>query len=229
MGEVYRATDRNLKRSVAIKVLPASVTGDADRLARFQREAEVLAALNHPTSAQSTVSRRRQTSRGASNRIELHPLLDIDFNPPAFTTPPPPTALLRNPGFENGATGWTATAGVISTDPNQPPHTGSANAWLGGYGTPYTDRLSQQVTLPATATAISLTFFLHVTTEEQTTSQAFDTLRVQVRRANGQVTTLGTFSNLQGAPGYTQQTFNLTAFKGKQSPFDLSVSKIARR
>ncbi len=48
MGEVYQATDTNLKRSVAIKVLPASVAGDADRLARFQREVEVLAALNHP-------------------------------------------------------------------------------------------------------------------------------------------------------------------------------------
>ena len=48
MGEVYRATDSNLKRSVAIKVLPAAVASDADRLARFQREAEVLAALNHP-------------------------------------------------------------------------------------------------------------------------------------------------------------------------------------
>jgi serine/threonine-protein kinase len=51
MGEVYRATDSNLKRSVAIKVLPAAVAGDADRLARFQREAEVLAALNHPNIA----------------------------------------------------------------------------------------------------------------------------------------------------------------------------------
>ena len=51
MGEVYRATDSNLKRSVAIKVLPASVAGDADRLSRFQREAEVLAALNHPNIA----------------------------------------------------------------------------------------------------------------------------------------------------------------------------------
>ena len=51
MGEVYRANDGNLKRSVAIKVLPASVAGDADRLARFQREAEVLAALNHPNIA----------------------------------------------------------------------------------------------------------------------------------------------------------------------------------
>jgi serine/threonine protein kinase len=47
MGEVYRATDTNLKRQVAIKVLPASVAGDADCLARFQREAEVLASLNH--------------------------------------------------------------------------------------------------------------------------------------------------------------------------------------
>ena len=51
MGEVYRATDTNLKRQVAIKVLPASVSADPDRLARFQREAEVLAALNHPNIA----------------------------------------------------------------------------------------------------------------------------------------------------------------------------------
>ena len=52
MGQVYRATDTNLKRQVAIKVLPASLAGDVDRLARFQREAEVLAALNHPNIAQ---------------------------------------------------------------------------------------------------------------------------------------------------------------------------------
>jgi serine/threonine protein kinase/Tol biopolymer transport system component len=48
MGEVYRAIDTNLKRAVAIKVLPQAATQDPDRLARFQREAEVLAALNHP-------------------------------------------------------------------------------------------------------------------------------------------------------------------------------------
>src|ERR1700694_4041088 len=51
MGEVYRATDTNRKRQVAIKVLPQAVAADAERLARFQREAEVLAALNHPNIA----------------------------------------------------------------------------------------------------------------------------------------------------------------------------------
>jgi serine/threonine-protein kinase len=47
MGEVYRATDTNLKREVALKVLPDEFVSDADRLARLQREAELLAALNH--------------------------------------------------------------------------------------------------------------------------------------------------------------------------------------
>ena len=48
MGEVYRATDVRLKRDVALKVLPADVASSTDRLARFQREAELLASLNHP-------------------------------------------------------------------------------------------------------------------------------------------------------------------------------------
>ncbi len=52
MGEVYRARDSRLKREVALKVLPSQVAGDDDRLARFQREAEALAALNHPHIAQ---------------------------------------------------------------------------------------------------------------------------------------------------------------------------------
>jgi len=48
MGEVYRARDPRLGRDVAIKVLPDIVAGDPERVARFQREAQFLASLNHP-------------------------------------------------------------------------------------------------------------------------------------------------------------------------------------
>src|SRR5262245_31555360 len=51
MGEVYRARDVRLNRDVAIKVLPPSLTSDPERLARFSREAQVLAALSHPNIA----------------------------------------------------------------------------------------------------------------------------------------------------------------------------------
>ena len=51
MGAVYRATDTKLGRDVAIKVLPPSLANDADYIARCQREAQVLASLNHPNIA----------------------------------------------------------------------------------------------------------------------------------------------------------------------------------
>jgi serine/threonine protein kinase len=48
MGEVYRATDNKLRRDVALKILPPAVASDPERLARFQRDARAVAALNHP-------------------------------------------------------------------------------------------------------------------------------------------------------------------------------------
>ena len=48
MGQVYRAHDSKLNRDVALKILPEAFALDGDRIARFRREAQVLAALNHP-------------------------------------------------------------------------------------------------------------------------------------------------------------------------------------
>ena len=69
MGEVYRARDTKLGRDVAIKVLPASLTSDPERLARFSREAQVLAALNHPNIA--AIYHVEETGDGPAIVMEL--------------------------------------------------------------------------------------------------------------------------------------------------------------
>src|SRR3979490_2560900 len=66
MGEVYRARDNKLGRDVAVKVLPESFAHDAERMARFEREAQVLASLNHPHVA---------TIRGLEESNSVHALV----------------------------------------------------------------------------------------------------------------------------------------------------------
>src|SRR5262245_28086113 len=69
MGQVWRARDTKLGREVAIKVLPTSLTTDPERLARFSREAQVLAALNHPNIA--AIHHIEEASDGPAIVMEL--------------------------------------------------------------------------------------------------------------------------------------------------------------
>ena len=128
------------------------------------------------------------------------------------------TQLIGNPGFENGTTTapWTLTAGVINNSASEPPHSGSWDAWMDGYGTTHTDSSQQTVTIPAGKTSATLTFWLHIDTAETTTTTAFDTLKVQVLNTGGTVlATLGTFSNLNHATGYQQHSFSMNSFIGQ--------------
>ena len=124
--------------------------------------------------------------------------------------------LLGNPGFETGtAAPWTASSGVISNHSQEPPHSGSWDAWLDGYGTTHTDTLAQTVTIPAACSSDTLNFWLHIDTAETGTT-AHDTLQVQVLNSSGGVlSTLATYSNLNHNTGYTQHSFGLNAYAGQ--------------
>ncbi|MFE0465261.1 PKD domain-containing protein [Kitasatospora sp. NPDC058965] len=133
--------------------------------------------------------------------------------------------LLGNPGFENGSSNpapWTVTSThspvqVINSSTSEPPHGGTWDAWLDGWGKATTDTLAQTVTLPTGCTNYNFSFWLHVNTAETTTTAAYDTLKVQVLNSSGTVLgTLATYSNLNHNTGYAQHTFNLGAYAGQQ-------------
>jgi hypothetical protein len=132
------------------------------------------------------------------------------------TTPPtttPPTGggscshaqLLGNTGFESGATVWSASSGVITSDSGEAAHAGSWKAWLDGYGTTHTDTLSQTVTIPSGCSGATLSFWLKVDTDETSTTTAYDKLTVAARGS-----TLATYSNLNASSGYVQRTLTVT-------------------
>ncbi|AUG76152.1 PKD repeat-containing protein [Kitasatospora sp. MMS16-BH015] len=133
--------------------------------------------------------------------------------------------LLGNPGFENGTANpapWSVTSthspvDVISSSSSEPARSGSYDAWLDGWGAATTDTLAQTVTLPAGCTNYNFTFWMHVDTAETTTTTAYDTLKLQVLNSSGTVLrNLYTYSNLNHNSGFSQHTFNLSAFAGQQ-------------
>lgn len=118
--------------------------------------------------------------------------------------------LLGNPGFESGSTTWTASSGVITDSADQAARTGSYKAWLDGCGFAHTDTLAQTVTIPAACTTAALSFYLHVDTDETTTTTAYDKLTV----AAGS-TALATYSHLNANAGYALKSVSLAGFAGR--------------
>jgi subtilisin family serine protease len=163
----------------------------------------------------STPNKVTSAGTGSPNRL-LFSLFGGSPTPTPTPTPAPGSELLLNRGFESGNVTWVATAGVITNSTGQTPRSGSWYGWLDGYGTTHTDSLYQQITVPSSATSVTLSFWLKITTAETTTTTAFDTLRVQIRNSSNTVlSTLATYSNLNKTSGYVQKTFDLTAFKGQ--------------
>jgi hypothetical protein len=161
-------------------------------------------------SATATTGTATVTITGTSGTLTHTTAISLTVNSSAAQN------LIVNGGFENGSAPWTLTAGVLNSSASEPPHSGTFDAWLDGYGVTHTDSATQTVTIPSTATTATLTFWLHIDTAETTTTTAFDTLQVQVLNSSNTVlATLGTFSNLNKAAGYQQRSFSVINFKGQ--------------
>lgn len=126
------------------------------------------------------------------------------------------TELIRNGGFESGATYWSATSGTITNSATYPARQGTYKLWLDGTGATTTEYGYQTITIPAAATSVTLGFWLRIATAETTTTTAYDTLKVQMRDGgNAVLGTLATYSNLQKGTAYVQRTFDVTSYRGK--------------
>jgi hypothetical protein len=141
----------------------------------------------------------------------------------AFAAPPSqpsgcqPAQLLANGGFErHGRKPWVTSPYVVMKAANGvPAHSGKRLAWLAGYGTKITQRISQQVTIPAGCTSATLTFWLRVNSTARK-APAADTLTLSaVSPAGRALATLATFSNRDAGQGYQQHTVSLAAYLGQ--------------
>jgi len=187
--------------SVALSAagLPSGVTASFNPSSTTASSTLTLTASSTATTGTATV-----TVTGTSGSLSHAATLSLTVNPASTSV-----QLLGNTGFETGmATPWTASSGVVSNSTTEPPHAGTWDAWLDGYGTTTTDTLSQTVTIPSGKTSGTLQFYLHIDTAE-TGSTAYDKLTVQVGS-----TTVATFSNVNAAAGYQVHSYNVSVTAG---------------
>ncbi|ANP52629.1 hypothetical protein J2Z21_000135 [Streptomyces griseochromogenes] len=122
-----------------------------------------------------------------------------------------PAQAVTNGGFESGTSSWTqSSSGVITNRTGQSAHGGSSFAWLDGVGSTHTDTLTQSVTIPGGCSTATLTFWLHIDTDETTSSIAYDKLTAKIGG-----TTLASYSNLDENTGYVQKSFDVSSFAGQ--------------
>jgi hypothetical protein len=141
--------------------------------------------------------------------------------------PPAPGQLILNGGFELGSGGWTGHGVTIGANsPQAPAHQGTQNAWFPGSHRP--DAVLQQtVTIPAQVGAAQLTFWLQITTLE-TATLPLDQFQVKARGANGILSILGTYSNLDASLGYQEYAINLGAYLGQKVQLSFVASDFSK-
>jgi Zn-dependent metalloprotease len=143
------------------------------------------------------------------------------------STPPAGVERIVNGSFEAGTAPWAGSTGVIAAHAGQTAYDGTRFAWLGGNGTTASETITQAVAIPATATAASLSFALHIDTAESG-STVYDKLVVTVKNASGAVLgTLATYSNANAAPGFQIRSFNLLAYKGQTVTLSYAMTEDA--
>jgi hypothetical protein len=127
--------------------------------------------------------------------------------------------LIQNGGFQSGSLSpWTASSGVLTAASSSHPSYPSTDpylAWIDGYSGKHTDTLAQTVTIPATCTTATLSFWLYIDSTDPT-GKAYDTFTIQVLNSSGTVlATLGTLSNQNEGTGYVQHSYSVSSFIGQ--------------
>ncbi|MEU2714376.1 M1 family aminopeptidase [Streptomyces sp. NPDC007205] len=131
--------------------------------------------------------------------------------PAAATAACTPAQVVGDGGFESGTSPWsTSSSAVVTSRSGEAAHGGSSYAWLDGTGSTHTDTLGQSVTIPAGCDAATLTFWLHIDTDETTSSIAYDKLTAKIGS-----TTLATYSNLDENTGYVRKSIDVSAYAGQ--------------